>query len=121
MNHGSKKITGKNICSPGHSRNCTGDCCPDHCKNLALNLCEIPLILGVPVPVCNILAGILYVVFTYIGVKILCGKFLKISMAEMRIPKFQIKAFWILGCNSYANIGAVYFGIVRRKMAEQYI
>ena len=65
-------------------------------QNLALNLCEIPLILGVPVPVCNILAGILYVVFTYIGVKILCGKFLKISMAEMRIPKFQIKAFWIL-------------------------
>lgn len=65
-------------------------------QNLALNLCEIPLILGVPVPVCNILAGILYVVFTYMGVKILCAKFLKISMAEMRIPKFRIKAFWLL-------------------------
>lgn len=65
-------------------------------QNLALNLCEIPLILGVPVPVCNILAGILYVVFTYMGAKILCAKFLKISMAEMRIPKFQIKAFWLL-------------------------
>ena len=65
-------------------------------QNLALNLCEIPLILGVPVPVCNILAGILYVVFTYMGVKILCAKFLKISMAEIRIPKFQIKAFWLL-------------------------
>lgn len=65
-------------------------------QNLALNLCEIPLILGVPVPVCNILAGILYVVFTYMGVKILCAKFLKFSMAEMRIPKFRIKAFWLL-------------------------
>ena len=65
-------------------------------QNLALNLCEIPLILGVSVPVCNILAGILYVVFTYMGAKILCAKFLKISMAEMRIPKFQIKAFWLL-------------------------
>lgn len=64
-------------------------------QNLALNLCEIPLLMGAPTPICNILAGILYVVFTYIGVKLLCSRFFKISMNEMRIPKFRIQPFWL--------------------------
>lgn len=64
-------------------------------QNLALNLCEIPLLMGAPAPICNILAGILYVVFTYLGVKLLCSRFFKISMNEMRTSKFRIQPFWL--------------------------
>lgn len=61
-------------------------------QNLSLNLSEIPFALGVPGAVCNVLAGILYIVFTYMGVKLISRKFLKISMDEMRIPRININA-----------------------------
>lgn len=65
-------------------------------QNLALNLCEIPLMLGVPGSICNIFVGILYVIFTYIGVKLLCNKYLRIPMTELRIPKIRVRILWIL-------------------------
>lgn len=65
-------------------------------QNLALNLSEIPVILGIPGAVCNVLAGILYIVFTYMGVKLICRKFLKVSMDEMRIPHINIDARWLI-------------------------
>lgn len=64
-------------------------------QNLSLNLSEIPFALGVPGAVCNVLAGILYIVFTYMGVKLISRKFLKISMDEMRIPRININARWL--------------------------
>lgn len=64
-------------------------------QNLALNLCEIPLIMGIPAPICNILAGLLYVAFAYIGVKLLCSRFFKFPMDEMRIPKFKIQIVYL--------------------------
>lgn len=63
-------------------------------QNLALNLSEIPFVLGVPGAVCNVLAGVLYIVFTYMGAKLICRKFLKVSMDEMRIPRINLTARW---------------------------
>ena len=65
-------------------------------QNLALNLSEIPFALGVPGAVCNVLAGVLYIVFTYMGAKLICRKFLKVSMDEMRIPRINLTARWLI-------------------------
>lgn len=65
-------------------------------QTLALIISEIPANLGVPVAVCNIIAGILYVAFAFAGVTLLCKRFLKISMVEMRIPPIRLKALWII-------------------------
>lgn len=65
-------------------------------QNLALNLSEIPFVLGVPGAVCNVLAGVLYIVFTYMGAKLICRKFLKVSMDEMRIPRINLTARWLI-------------------------
>ena len=65
-------------------------------QNLALNLSEIPFGLGVPGAVYNVLAGVLYIVFTYMGAKLICRKFLKVSMDEMRIPRINLTARWLI-------------------------
>ena len=63
---------------------------------LAFSISEIPLGFGVPGAICNIIAGILYVTFALLGTMLLCKRFLKISMVEMRIPHIQLKAIWLL-------------------------
>lgn len=63
---------------------------------LAFSISEIPLGFGVPGAICNIIAGILYVAFALLGTMLLCKRFLKISMVEMRIPHIQLKAIWLL-------------------------
>lgn len=65
-------------------------------QSLSLGVSGIILQLGVPEGLCNISAGILYIIFTLGGVKILCEKFLKITMYEIRASKFQVKGFWIV-------------------------
>lgn len=42
------------------------------------------------------LAGVLYIVFTYMGAKLICRKFLKVSMDEMRIPRINLTARWLI-------------------------
>lgn len=63
---------------------------------LALSISEIFLGFGVPSAICNIIAGVLYVAFAILGTKILCDKFLGISMIEMRIFPIQIKPIWVI-------------------------
>lgn len=65
-------------------------------QNLTLNLCELFLDLGTPAPVCNILAGSLYLFFAFAGIKLLCEKFLKQSMPDMRILPVNLKIRWLL-------------------------
>lgn len=62
-------------------------------QSLSFSISEIFLGLGIPTAICNIMAGILYVTLTLVGVNILCKKYLKISMLELRIPQFHIKNY----------------------------
>lgn len=63
---------------------------------LAFAISEIPLNLGVSGAICNVFAGLLYVLFAFLGAAVLCGKFLKLPMQEMRIPRFGVKSVWIV-------------------------
>lgn len=63
---------------------------------LSFSISALPLNAGVPPAICNILAGVLYVVFAFIGAKLLCQKFLKISLNELRIPHLKIKPIWLI-------------------------
>ena len=63
---------------------------------LSFAISELPLNIGVPPAICNILAGVLYVVFAFVGVNLLCKKILKISLNELRIPHLKIKPIWII-------------------------
>lgn len=65
-------------------------------QSLSFSISEIFLGLGIPTAICNIMAGILYVTLTLVGVNILCKKYLKVSMLELRIPQFHIKKIWII-------------------------
>lgn len=62
---------------------------------LSFSLSSIPQNLGVPIPICNILMGIIYVGFAYAGIALLCTKFLKTSLSQLRIPKVKLKSVWV--------------------------
>lgn len=50
--------------------------------------------IGIPVAIGNILAGVLYPVFTLFGVSILCKKVLRISLIDCKITKLNLKPIW---------------------------
>ena len=60
---------------------------------LALFLANLICAIGVPTAFCNLLAGIFYVLFTYLGLKVLCEKMLKIPLGELRITKISFLCF----------------------------
>lgn len=63
---------------------------------LSLFIGELPLYVGMPAAICNIISALLYVVFALLGVKLLCEKYLELKLSEFRIPKFSIKPVWLL-------------------------
>lgn len=78
---------------------------------LAFMISEVPLNLGVSGSICNIIAGTLYVVLTFIGVSVLCKKFFKIPMTEMRIPHFKVKGIWLM-VSIFMPVLVVIFSII---------
>lgn len=62
---------------------------------LAFMISESFLQAGLPGGVCNIIAGILYVVFVLTGASVLCRRLFRLSMEKMRIPAFGVKALWL--------------------------
>lgn len=56
----------------------------------------LPVMLGAPTAVGNILAGILYPIFAYLCVKLLCAKVLHLSLEECKLPKFSLKPIWCI-------------------------
>lgn len=62
---------------------------------LGVAISEMLFGLGVPLFICNMIAGILYVAFTFAGAALLCKKILKVSLSEMRISRIQLKAVWL--------------------------
>ena len=65
-------------------------------QNLAMNLSLIPLEMGVPGALCNIILGILYAGLVYFGAKLLCEKFFHLSLEDFRIPRIGFKAVWVI-------------------------
>lgn len=57
---------------------------------------SVLVMLHIPEVICNIFAGILYVVCTYFLLKLFANKFLKMTMDELGIPKFGIKWKWLI-------------------------
>ena len=65
-------------------------------QTLANIIATLPILIGVPIAVGNVLVGILYAVFTVIGVKWLCTKRLGFSLEECKVPKFSLKPIWCI-------------------------
>lgn len=63
---------------------------------LSLFIGNLTVILGLPVAAGNILAGILYPVFTLLGVSLLCKIILKSSLTDYKITKFRLKPIWCI-------------------------
>ena len=65
-------------------------------QSLALSIGEIPLNLGVPGAVCNIVISILYIGFVLGGTAFLCRKYFGCRMTEMRMPRLRVKLIWLV-------------------------
>lgn len=59
-------------------------------------IASIVLLVKIPSFVANIIAGVLYVGFAYVFIKLLCEKYLKSDMSDYNIPVFKIERKW---CN----------------------
>lgn len=65
-------------------------------QTLSQVIASVLLVVKVPEFICNMCAGILYVVIAFIFVKLLCEKYIKEDMSTYYIPKFQVKGKWIV-------------------------
>ncbi|MBE6765513.1 MAG: CPBP family intramembrane metalloprotease [Ruminococcaceae bacterium] len=63
---------------------------------IALILGELGVIAGFPSTLGNVIAGVLYIILTYFGVKLICCKILGVSLQEMRITKISVKPVWLI-------------------------
>jgi len=55
---------------------------------------SIVILIKIPYFIANILAGILYVAFAYLLIKLLCEKYIKGNMSDYNIPSFKIEIKW---------------------------
>ena len=59
-------------------------------------IASVFLMIKLPAFVCNMCAGILYVVIAFGFIKLLCKKYIKDDMSNYYIPKFKVKAKWLV-------------------------
>lgn len=59
-------------------------------------LASVLVIIKIPTGICNIVAGVLYFVFTYFLLKVLMSKILKLNMAAYGFAKIGLKFKWCL-------------------------
>lgn len=57
---------------------------------------NLPVMIGFPTAIGNVLAGILYPVFTILGVSLLCKKTLKITLSDCKVSRFKLKPIWCI-------------------------
>lgn len=55
---------------------------------------SIAVLVKIPPFIANILAGMLYVVFAYFLIRLLCKKYIKGDMSDYNIPSFRIEMKW---------------------------
>ena len=63
-------------------------------QNLSQLLASIAMLVKVPSFIANILAGILYIAFAYLFIKLLCKKYIKGDMSDYNIPSFKMEIKW---------------------------
>lgn len=55
---------------------------------------SIAMLVKIPSFIANILAGILYIAFAYLFIKLICKKYIKGDMSDYNIPSFKIEIKW---------------------------
>ena len=50
---------------------------------------------GMPLEVGYFIAGILYPVLTFLGIKLLCTKLLKMPVSSCKMPRFSVRPIWV--------------------------
>lgn len=60
----------------------------------AFLLGSVPVVMGLPQAVGNILSAVLYPLFALLALKLLCGKLLGVTLADCRITRYKIKPVW---------------------------
>lgn len=50
--------------------------------------------LGLPKAVGNVISAVLYPLFALLALKLLCGKFLGVTLADCRITRYRVKPLW---------------------------
>ncbi|MBM7687299.1 CPBP family intramembrane glutamic endopeptidase [Defluviitalea raffinosedens] len=63
---------------------------------LAVLIAEALLKVKVPEFACNIICGILYILFTYYLIKLLCKKYLNDELGNYYITKFKLESKWVV-------------------------
>ena len=63
---------------------------------LAQLLASLLVLIKIPTGICNIIAGVLYLTIAFILIKALTEKILKLDLIKLGMPKFLVKAEWIL-------------------------
>lgn len=61
---------------------------------IATGLGEILVSMTLPAYVCGLISAILYVILTYLGLKLLLVKLFKLDLPELGIKKFRLKPVW---------------------------
>lgn len=59
-------------------------------------IAELLLIIKIPAFICNIFGGGVYIVLSYVLLKLLCEKYLKSDLVNYSIPKPKIKVKWLV-------------------------
>lgn len=52
-------------------------------------------LIGIPIAAGYAVTGILYPIITFLVVKLLCEKFLKMSLSDCKMPKFTLRPIWV--------------------------
>ena len=57
---------------------------------------SVLVLIKIPEAICNVVAGVLYIVFAYCFIRLLCEKYIKEEMSNFNIPKFKIDVKWFV-------------------------
>lgn len=64
-------------------------------QSISMLMGSIAAAFGVPMATGYAIAGILYPALTFLGVKLLCEKFLKMPLADCKMPQFSLRPIWV--------------------------
>ena len=65
-------------------------------QTLSQLISSVFYLIKIPVFICNMVAGVLYVIIAYLLIKIICKKYIKDELSNYYIPKFKLKIQWCL-------------------------
>ena len=63
---------------------------------LATLIASLLVLIKIPEGVCNIIAGVLYIIFAYVLLRLFIKKIIKFPVSDLGMPQFNIKGKWIL-------------------------